>query len=351
MKPSKFLLISLFFSFISTFVVGQQKDFLVSLDGLWKFQIGDSLNWNNPEYDDNEWESINVPSAWEDQGFFGYDGYAWYRKEFTLTKDYKNKDISLLLGYIDDVDEVYINGQLIGFSGTFPPKFSTALDVLRKYPVPDKILNMPGKNVIAVRVYDHHMSGGIISGNNGIVAEHFTKPEIPLSGVWYFRAGDNMLWKEREHNIKNWHNMVVPGNWKNHGYKNYDGIAWYRTKVVIPDEFENSKFMFIIGKIDNCDEVYINGELIGSTGSIQKPGRKQQGADNASEDEKIFSADCQKPRIYAIPDNLLLLKKENIISIRVYNKNFKGGITEGPIGLIRLSTYTKLVKEKQLIFD
>jgi sialate O-acetylesterase len=326
---------------------GQQKDFMLMLHGSWKFQIGDSVNWSDPEYNDNQWEKINVPSAWEDQGFFNYDGYAWYRKEITLPKDCKNKDLYISLGYIDDVDQVFINGKLIGFSGVFPPRFMTALDVARKYPIPQEYLNFQGKNVIAVRVYNHHMSGGIISGDVGLFIENTVKPEISLTGLWHFRAGDNILWKDNGHNDKNWRSMVVPGNWKNHGYKDYDGIAWYRTTVVIPDEFDNQKIVFIIGRIDNCDQVYINGHLIGSTGTIVSLKKKMSQKTNGEPAESSVTEECSKSRMYLIPDDLLRMNKENIIAIRVYNKNLKGGIVNGPIGFIRQINLNRLIKDKQ----
>jgi hypothetical protein len=320
-----------------------QKDFILMLNGQWRFQIGDNPEWSNTDFDDSEWETIVVPSTWEDQGFFGYDGFAWYRKEFTLKeKDIKNRDIYVSLGYIDDADQVYVNGKLIGFSGTFPPHFSTALEVPRKYPIPVEYLNLNSKNVISVRVYDHHMSGGIASGEVGIFLDKDIKPEVTLNGLWQFRAGDNLIWKSREHNDKSWRKIVVPGNWKTQGYKDYDGIAWYRRSFVLPEDLENQKIVFIIGQVELCDEIYINGEKIGSTGTIPDSREtKEKSAENISED-------CYKPRVYNIPDNLILPNKENSIAIRILNDKFRGGIVEGPVGFIRLSVYNKLMKANPL---
>lgn len=313
------------------------------LDGSWKFQIGDNPEWANAEYDDSEWETINVPSTWEDQGFFGYDGFAWYRKDFNLKdKELKNKDLYVTLGYIDDADQVYINGKLVGFSGTFPPHFTTALEVVRKYPIPVEYLNLQGKNVISVRVYDQHMSGGIASGTIGIYAARCIKPEIPLNGLWYFRAGDNLIWKNKDHNDKSWRKVVVPGNWKTQGYKDFNGIAWYRIHILIPEEFENQKTVFMIGLVDRCDEVYINGEKIGNTGIMPDLKYPKDDVAESSPD------DCSKPRAYIIPDHILKVKKENIVTIRVYSDKTRGGIVEGPIGFIRLSVYNRLIKDRPI---
>ena len=327
-------------SILSVNILLAQKDFILRLNGQWKFSIGDNTDWAEPGFEDTQWESINVPSTWEDQGFFGYDGYAWYRKTFSTVKDMRNKDIYISLGYIDDVDQVYVNGKLIGFSGTFPPHFSTVYESLRVYPVPSEFLNFQGNNVIAIRVYDHHMSGGIISGDIGFFTYRTFKPEISMNGLWEFKAGDNAIFKDPTYNDKNWKQIVVPGNWKNQGYKEFNGIAWYRKNIVISDEYEKEKLIFVVGKIDHCDEVYINGELIGKTSEIPQISAKKDTIGTCNEVE------CSKPRVYLIPENLIRINKENTVSIRVYNIQFRGGLVDGPVGIVKLSTYNRFLKEK-----
>ena len=83
---------------------------VLDLSGNWKFSIGDKPGWANPDFDDRNWESIRVPAPWESRGFHGYDGYAWYRTSFTLPASTGGDNLYLSLGYIDDVDEVYLNG-------------------------------------------------------------------------------------------------------------------------------------------------------------------------------------------------------------------------------------------------
>ena len=65
----------------TTFVFGQEK--FVDLRGMWKFSIGDKATWKDVYFDDSRWDEIFVPSPWEEEGFEGYDGFAWYRIEFS----------------------------------------------------------------------------------------------------------------------------------------------------------------------------------------------------------------------------------------------------------------------------
>jgi len=55
---------------------------VINLHGKWKFSIGDKSLWGDRYFNDSKWEDIFVPSKWEDEGFNGYNGYAWYRTSF-----------------------------------------------------------------------------------------------------------------------------------------------------------------------------------------------------------------------------------------------------------------------------
>src|SRR6187399_729509 len=59
---------------------------LIDLSGKWKFSIGDKSAWSDPSFNDGSWENISVPSKWEDEGFNGYNGYAWYRTTFDASQ-------------------------------------------------------------------------------------------------------------------------------------------------------------------------------------------------------------------------------------------------------------------------
>ena len=62
---------------------------VVSLTGMWKFEIGDNPKFSERGFDDSKWEKIRVPGTWENQGFPGYDGYAWYRRSFHTSPEHR----------------------------------------------------------------------------------------------------------------------------------------------------------------------------------------------------------------------------------------------------------------------
>src|SRR5450759_3287678 len=132
---------------------------IVFLSGNWKFSIGDDSRWANTIYDDSDWEQITVPGQWENQGYNDYNGYAWYRKSFRVRDIPVNTTIYLMLGRIDDVDVVYLNGKEIGSGGKFPPNYETDYNRIRKYTIPADYLKEDNENVIAVKVYDSFLEG------------------------------------------------------------------------------------------------------------------------------------------------------------------------------------------------
>jgi sialate O-acetylesterase len=316
--------------FIST-GSSQEWNRIIDLRGIWKFSIGDESTWAKTEFDDKHWEDIFIPSPWEDEGFPGYDGYAWYRKQFRLPSDNVNKDLYIHLGNIDDVDEVYLNGHLIGFSGSFPPLYYTAYHLERIYRLPIEFLNFSGANIISVRVFDAELIGGIVRGKIGIY-ERSSKIilDIPLQGTWRFAIGDDEEWKEFDYNDYGWKAIMVPGQWEIQGYKDYDGFAWYRKRVFIPSKFKGQKLILMLGKIDDLDETYVNGNLVGKTGRIY--------------DDTFWievSDEWLQIRAYTIDPDDINFGRENMIAVRVFDGLVQGGIYDGPVGITAFENYRK----------
>lgn len=306
---------------------------VLNLSGRWKFSLGDEDEWKDEKFDDSKWEKISVPSSWENQGFHGYDGYAWYRTSFKLSSEMEDKDLYLVLGYVDDVDQTFINGHLIGVSGGFPNDYRTAYNAFRKYYIPKEYLNKEGENIIAVRIFDDELEGGIMSGNIGLYTyEGGIEPDINLSGIWDFKTGDDSLFLKKE--TKNFisDKLMVPAHWDVQGYQDYDGFGWYKKSFYLSKDFSNENMILLLGKIDDIDQTYINGILVGSTG---KWNFKNVPMDFNSNEEYLVN------RVYSVPQKLLKFGKENTIVIRVYDGFRNGGIYDGKIGLFTQEHYKK----------
>ncbi len=126
---------------------GSESD-VISLSGKWRVNPVDRPEHRNPEIADSEWAVAEVPGAWRgrDQN---YD-IVWYRRSFVLPEGYSRFGRALTL-QVNDADETFLNGTLIGATGSIEDRNQHAYGLRRVYPLPPELLQS-GKNVLAVRV-------------------------------------------------------------------------------------------------------------------------------------------------------------------------------------------------------
>jgi hypothetical protein len=66
------------------------------------------------------------------------------------------------------------------------------------------------------------------------------EPIMPLDGVWHFHPGDDpdakLGWASSDFDDSSWPLLRSNIGWGEQGYKGYTGFAWYRFKVVLPDD-------------------------------------------------------------------------------------------------------------------
>jgi hypothetical protein len=97
------------------------------LDGPWQFHLGDDAGWAAVGVDDaagqGGWETLTADTGWGTQGHPSYTGYGWYRKHVHITMaPGAAADVAIAIPHIDDVYELYWNGQRIAVHGTMPPR-------------------------------------------------------------------------------------------------------------------------------------------------------------------------------------------------------------------------------------
>ncbi|MGA2046638.1 MAG: SpoIIE family protein phosphatase [Terracidiphilus sp.] len=137
---------------------------LASLDGLWRFHIGDNPAWADPKFDDSQWPLLRSDKDWGSQGYNGYSGLAWYRFEVTVPAGMGQ--ISLYLPSIFTCYEVYADGRLIGTYGKLPPNRGPYSGGGRYQTYPLPAATRSGNQIeIALRVW--HWPGWVPTYNGG----------------------------------------------------------------------------------------------------------------------------------------------------------------------------------------
>jgi len=182
------------------------NDRTISFDEGWRF-LKDTLSGaESPDFNDSDWRVIAVPHDWSiedlpgqngvdiigpfdksaiDKGTTGYmvGGTGWYRKNFTIREDDKDKIACLQFDGVSVRSDVWLNGKHLGFH---PNGYTPFYYDITSY------LNPPGEpNIVAVRVQNGGMNSRWYTGS-GIIRHVWltlvAPVHIDISGGLYITA-------------------------------------------------------------------------------------------------------------------------------------------------------------------
>lgn len=167
-KNQKLVRYSLFL-FFSIFIFCTAQAQSIPLPQNVKFKIGDNMDWANPSFNDKDWGYKQLGTILKDDEVKD-NIYAWYRIKIVIPSSLKalsekGKSIKLNLGKIDDADQTFFNGKLIGQTGSMPPQFISKWEKERVYTIPVNDILWDKENVIAVRVFSNIGGAGMYIGS------------------------------------------------------------------------------------------------------------------------------------------------------------------------------------------
>jgi len=118
---------------------------------------------------------------------------------------------------------------------------------------------------------------------------------------------------------RGWEWLQTPGDWEKVSgglVEAYDGYAWYRFVVDVPEGWRGGRVHLDLGRIWDSDETFLNGKMVGSTGNpeVARSGHNQE-------------------RKYELPPDALRFGAPNLFAVRVFNARDRGGIHRGPLSL------------------
>lgn len=163
---------------------------VIALDGPWKFHNGDDLRWANPNFDDSDWESVDLtppPGAhdadvgltgyvpgWTAEGHTGYSGFAWYRIAVSVVAPLAQTLALAGPADVDDAYQLFLNGRMAGGIGDFSGSIPTVYSIQpRTFPLNDTVepagANASRNVVIAFRVW---MRADSLTGSSGAGGIH-----------------------------------------------------------------------------------------------------------------------------------------------------------------------------------
>jgi sialate O-acetylesterase len=102
--------------------------------------------------------------------------------------------------------------------------------------------------------------------------------------------------------------LSVPTLWQRHGLA-FNGAVWFRRELMLPADWVSPSTL-VLGRIDDFDHTYVNGELVGS---------HPQGTPYS----------CDIERRYPVPAELLRAGR-NVLTVRVFDHVGEGGFLDPP---------------------
>jgi len=168
--------------------------------------------------------------------------------------------------------------------------------------------------------------------------------KLDLSAPWKFHSGDDLAWAGSAFDDSQWGLIKPTEIWETQGYKNLDGFAWYRIRLAIPprlmeDAYLKDSIAFKLGRIDDYDQVFLNGELIGENGKTMPVNSKPR--------PDFFKGQSQwytsRYYVLAANDPRIRWDQENVISVRVYDQGGAGGMFSKPfeIAMVDIEDHLK----------
>ncbi|MCR9201730.1 MAG: histidine kinase [Planctomycetaceae bacterium] len=132
------------------------------LSGRHPFVAADRPEYFQVTFDDSQWQQVEVPASWDSLGLPDSVTRGWYRIHFNWAQENRPAaPLAVLLGSVSDADEVWLNGRLIGKTGTIGEHYETTGRMVRLYDIPDGVLRKTD-NLLAIRIQRVYYAGGLL---------------------------------------------------------------------------------------------------------------------------------------------------------------------------------------------
>ena len=139
------------------------------------FDPGVPGRWSDPGFDDRAWTPASLPDAFARVGVPATPAVLWLRRDLELPDPLPAGSARLLLGVVEKMDTVWLNGRWIGASAW--------VENPRAYAVPAGVLH-PGRNQISLRVLKTQPDGGFRSPPAMLRLVLGDGTAVPLADHW-----------------------------------------------------------------------------------------------------------------------------------------------------------------------
>jgi len=254
--------------------------------------------------------------------------FGWYAHVFDQPPELLGFDLLLDLGVIDDSDETFLNGTLIGKTGSVPG--GSAWNTDRLYRIPAELITEKG-NVLASHVWSQWGLGGIVGPpvlKAALVPPDaqwelaFIKDEkAPTAGLNRVKSADDALALCFGETAPAWQKAAMP--WAGWMYWPDDAhFAVFRTTLNLPKKSDqtahfHSPVVLDIGPVFDVAAVFLNGRRIGLTGRFP-------------EDREPAFTEAARRGQYLIASQDWNVHGDNRLTVVIYRERGIGGLPGVP---------------------
>ena len=153
-------------------------------------------------------------------------------------------------------------------------------------------------------------------------------PPLALAQGWKFQPGDDLAYAAPAFDDAKWVPIATGLPWEKLGYPKLGDLAWYRIRFTLPEAMRwgdalKEGVKLFLGRIGDCDQTFLNGQIIGSDGIGLAPGTAPDAGFTGLQDS-FRTLD----RVYVIPagDPRLKWGQENVLALRVRQTDDEGGL-------------------------
>ncbi len=139
------------------------------------YDHGQKEGWGNETFADAAWRATTLKTCFADLGVPETPAVVWLRREIELPDPLPAGAAKCLLGVVEKMDTVFLNGRWVGASSW--------VENPRAYPIGADVLR-PGRNVVAIRVLKTKPDGGFCTPAADLKLLLGDGTAVPLEGAW-----------------------------------------------------------------------------------------------------------------------------------------------------------------------
>ena len=204
--------------------------------------------------------------------------------------------------------EVSVRMTAVGALPELAKKHPEALQILQAVAAREQVLAI--KQIATRASWPFHREIKLLRNDPTWDYEVKTIKKIPLEKLpWLFctdpkQEGHLKGFFKADWDVSSWRKIRM-GVWEKQGYPGYDGVAWYQIRFTMPPKMDCNAVEIVFDGVDESAWVWLNGIYLGAhdmgPAGWQVP----------------FAVDCR---------NEIRWGKENILTVRVFDAAFSGGI-------------------------